>query len=185
MSDPLESALRRLARVLERAGVPYAFIGGVAVNAWAQPRATFDLDVLVQASAEGEARLARRLRLAGFLPWAPPPQAKVRLPIWSLVFGEGRDRTFIDLFVAGDEYQFSALSRRRAIPIGGGSIAVLSPEDLLLHKLVAGRTRDMADVESLLEAMGPKLDRHYLRRWARRLKVALPPGLGAQKKTLP
>ena len=34
-----------ISEALERLRVPYAFIGGVALNTWGVPRATFDLDL--------------------------------------------------------------------------------------------------------------------------------------------
>ncbi len=51
-----EDTFGRLVRVLERARVPHAVIGGLAVAAWGVPRATEDIDLLAAAtpaSAEG------------------------------------------------------------------------------------------------------------------------------------
>jgi hypothetical protein len=41
---------------------------------------------------------------------------------------------------------------------------VLAPEDIIIHKLIAGRHTDIDDVERIL-ARGPHLDLAYLERW--------------------
>lgn len=52
-------------RACRRAGVEYAFIGGVAVMAWGQPRATMDVDALVGIDADRATALARAARGGG------------------------------------------------------------------------------------------------------------------------
>jgi hypothetical protein len=47
---------------------------------------------------------------------------------------------------------------------------VVSPEDLILLKLLAGRPRDLGDVADVL-FMQCKLDETYMRRWARELSI--------------
>ena len=41
-----------------------------------------------------------------------------------------------------------------------------TPEDLLLHKLFAGRPRDLEDAAGIVRRKGPSLDRDCLERWA-------------------
>jgi hypothetical protein len=53
----LDGTLRRLASDLERLGVPWALIGGLAVGTRAEPRTTRDVDVVVSVAAQAE-RLA-------------------------------------------------------------------------------------------------------------------------------
>ena len=47
---------------------------------------------------------------------------------------------------------------------------VLGPADLILHELVAGRPKDLADVQNVLAVQGP-VDASYGREWAARLGV--------------
>ena len=44
-----------------------------------------------------------------------------------------------------------------------------TPEDLILLKLIPGRAKDIADVETLVSRNAGKLDEEYLRDWAMRL----------------
>lgn len=47
---------------------------------------------------------------------------------------------------------------------------VLGPADLILHTLVAGRPKDLADVQNILAVQG-HVDPSYLREWSGRLGV--------------
>ena len=71
----------------------------------------------------------------------------------------------IDLFLVTTDYQREAFSRRRLVAIDDGKVWCMAPEDLILHKLIAGRDRDKADISDLLMFARP-LDLGYLRRWA-------------------
>jgi len=174
MPGLLARALRRLNRTLDQAGIPHAFMGGIAVNVWIGPRATLDIDCLAEIPEAQRRRVRRRLQAAGFSFWSPPAAGRIVLPIWSLWTGRKSERIYVDLFLAQQAYQNKALERRIRVPFSRIKIPVLSAEDLLLHKLLSDRTMDRADVEGLLEAAGPKLDWRYLRRWSRELGVRLP-----------
>jgi len=49
--------------------------------------------------------------------------------------------------------------------LGGRPISILSAEDLALFKLLFFRSKDLADVDRLVNFAGGELDRHYIRRW--------------------
>ena len=71
-----------------------------------------------------------------------------------------------DLMVAGTEYQLHALSRARREPLTGTFAAsVLQVEDVIVHKLIANRYQDLADIEAIL-ATGAPLDEPYIEHWA-------------------
>ena len=62
-------------------------------------------------------------------------------------------------------YQDEAPRRSRAVDLGEGlSARVLSVEDVIVHKLIANRAKDDADIEDILRA-GPSLDWRYLDDW--------------------
>ena len=49
---PLAGALRQLSQLLDRLGLPYMVIGGVANLVWGEPRTTQDVDVTVSVARE-------------------------------------------------------------------------------------------------------------------------------------
>jgi hypothetical protein len=56
-NDPVHKTMRRVVKRLEKAGIPYAVMGGMAVNAYGHRRTTNDVDILL--TAEGLAEFAR------------------------------------------------------------------------------------------------------------------------------
>lgn len=174
MTDDLLGQARRLAELLSSRGVTHAFIGGLALNAWSIPAPTYDIDLCAGLTPEDVPDLVAELDRVGFV----PPSTT-----WIESSGSARFQEFTvhwpfqdslraaDIFLATDPFQKSALSRRRRVELQEGfQTDVISPEDLLLYKLVAYRNKDRAAIERLL-AVQSALDWSYVREWAARLGV--------------
>lgn len=166
----------RLVHLLDNEGIPYFVMGGLAVPIWGVPRATYDVDFTVHVDEERLRRLLDRAAAAGF-EVAPPflkgfrdvlkGMEKLTLAWWT---GEGR-RIDADVFLVTTPYQRAAFDRRRRAELGPGqTLWVIAPADLIIHKLLAGRAKDMADVQNVLAIQGVS-DPEYLRRWACELGV--------------
>lgn len=161
--------LRKLIESLPSSTPPYCLIGALALSAWGQPRATKDIDLLILLNEASQEELLRELASSGFLKdeaWSehnPMLQgAMVRLQSGNVP---------IDLLVPRDAQEEEALSRRRMIEVEGLSLWIVSPEDLVLMKLKAGRPYDFGDVVTVIGRQGDALDIEYLFCWARRLGI--------------
>jgi hypothetical protein len=165
----LADTLFSLVGILDELSVPYAILGGIAVRAYGVPRPTYDLDLTI---AIERARLPELFARLGELDYSiPEPYErgwidKVKeLPLLKLrryIRGQGLD---VDLFLAEVEFLKQAMERRSKAEAEGRSLWLVSPEDLILLKLLAGRPRDLGDVTDVLFMQGD-LDIQYLRRWA-------------------
>lgn len=62
------------------------------------------------------------------------------------------------------------ISRRVAADVEGTRFWLVSPEDLILLKLIASRPRDLADIGDVLFTQR-QLDEGYMRHWASELGV--------------
>ena len=167
-------AIYRVARLVGDEGIPYAFIGGVALNTWAIPRATFDLDLAVSLSAKQVPELLSRFQSADFVldpafergfrdRIAGMEKIHVHLPAGAALMA-------VDIFFAETPFLRSVLERSVAIDLGQGLLQVCTAADLLLFKLLADRPKDRADVRNVLAVQGIP-DREYLERWAGELDV--------------
>lgn len=78
-----------------------------------------------------------------------------------------------DLLLAESELQQTAISRRvnRQIPGLSRDIQVLSCEDIILFKLLAGRVIDRADAAMLLRENRDEIDFSYLVGWVKRQRL--------------
>ena len=162
--------------MLTSLNVPAAVAGGLAMSAWKHVRATRDVDLLIAIAANDQQRLLAGLAKAGIRPKKNPPLSPLgQLDVIQL--GYEPPETFIevqiDILVAKSEYYETALRRRVAtrLPDLDVEIAVLACEDLILHKLLAGRIIDRADAAALFRANPESLDLDYVRQWAQQTET--------------
>jgi len=154
------SALATVAAVLDGLGIRWALMGALAANRYrASPRLTQDVDLLLADAGPGLEVLEGAFRERGWtVRRADPAGELLRL--------RHPELGIVDLLVAGTEYQQQALGRTREETLGAReTVPVLAPEDVIVHKLIAGRTQDLADVEAVVAA-GVPLDEAYVARWA-------------------
>jgi predicted nucleotidyltransferase len=78
----------------------------------------------------------------------------------------------LDLLFSDSPYETEAVARARAVDTGGVPVRFVSPEDLIIHKVLAGRPRDLEDARSVL-LRNPGMDREWIRRWLKELGALL------------
>ena len=171
-----EELLARLAGLLDRAGIPYMVIGGQAVQLYGEPRLTRDIDLTLGIGVDGLDRVTDVCRDAGLRMAVPEPRQFVQE---TMVLPAVEDRTGIrvDFVFSFSEYERQAIGRSREVELGGTMVRFAAVEDLVIHKLVAGRPRDVEDVRSIL-VRNPAFDRDYVARWLGDLDRALDRELG-------
>lgn len=141
-------------------------IGGQAVLLYGEPRLTRDIDITVGIGIDEFGRLAEAAASAGLVPIPPDPSAFARE---TMVFPCSDDASGIrvDFIMSFLEYERGAISRAKKVRIGRTGVNFASAEDLVVHKMVAGRPRDLEDVRSIL-LKNPGLDMPYISRWLSR-----------------
>lgn len=163
--------LARLARELDRAGIAYMVIGGQAVQLYGEPRMTRDIDVTLGLDATGLDRVTALCRSVGLRVLVNDPARFVR-DTMVLPAVEDASGIKVDFVFSFSAYERQALGRSRPVEINGQPVRYSSLEDLLIHKLVAGRARDIEDTRLIL-AKNPNWDRPYVERWLSELDRAL------------
>jgi hypothetical protein len=154
-SDPVHKTLRRTIKNLEKAKIPYALMGGMAVNLHGYRRTTNDVDILL--TAEGLAEFRKR-----FVPkhYEATPRRPRR-------FTDRKNQVIVDFLVTG-LYPGNGQPGPIAFPdpaavrttIEGWEVINLAV--LIELKLAARRHQDFADVISLIRAH--ELDESFLNR---------------------
>jgi hypothetical protein len=154
---------RQLADALERANLPYAVGGAIALAYYAPPRATVDVDLNVFVPPTGAlSRVIDVLTEAGFQPDDSLPALQHRAE----TDGQFRGRAHglrVDVFVPAFGFYAELESRRRLVKLGERPIWILSAEDIVVLKMMFYRRKDLADVEAVLRDQGDKLDRPAIR----------------------
>ncbi len=128
-------------------------IGGIAAVLHGVPRATFDLDVLIDPTPENASRLLKALEAAG-LGTATLTNVDDLLSHEITVFS---DRVRIDVQTRTPGLSFAdAWQRRDRMTYEGQRFYVVSRADLIASKRAAGRPRDLEDVRVLESDRGSK-----------------------------
>lgn len=142
--------LRRVATTLDKLHVPFALIGGMAVAARAEARATKDVDFLIDWPLHEGANLARSLSQHGlpstFLKGlADDPVAGVIRTTVPTHASTGN----CDILFPTKKWQLEALPRATRVDMGGFILPVVQADDLFLLKLYAGGPQDLMDAANL------------------------------------
>jgi len=158
-----EEILARLAAALDRHGIPGMVIGGQAVLLYGEPRLTRDIDVTL---GVGTDRLAAVLELLPEVPLRALPVDLEAFVHRTMVLPALHEATGIrvDLVFSFTPYEQEAIARARSVMLGGQAVRFASPEDVIIHKVFAGRPRDLEDAATIVRNQ-PDLDRAYIRRW--------------------
>jgi len=126
--------------------VRYVVIGGIASVLYGVPRATFDMDILIEGTPENAERLLRALLDAG-LGTAALTSADDLLAHEITIF---KDRVRIDVQTSTPGLSFKeAWDHRQVMSYEGQQFYVVSKEDLIRSKRAAGRDIDLSDVRLL------------------------------------
>ncbi len=162
--------LKMLAQSLDEAGLPYMVIGGQAVLIYGEPRLTRDVDVTLGVSPQAPPRVLEVAGQLGLQLLVENPEDFVQ-KTWVLPTLHPDTGLRVDFIFSWTPYEQQALDRVRNIPIEGYPVRFASPEDVVIHKILAGRPRDLEDVRSILRKQS--LDMAYIRHWLREFEALL------------
>lgn len=158
-----QSLLAKIGRTLDAAGISYMVIGGQAVLLHGEPRLTRDIDITLGVDATHLARVRSSLLTAGLESAVSDVETFVGANnVYPAIDRETSIR--VDLIFSFTPYESEAIRRAVTAELDGVLVRFAAAEDLIIHKLVAGRPRDIEDVRGVL-ARSTTLDEQYLHSW--------------------
>lgn len=155
--------LKDLLAWFDAASAPLLIIGGVAVSLIAVPRTTLDLDAITLTELDAIGNLLAQGKTFGFIPRREQAVLFAQRNRMLLVQHQPTG-TAVDISVAGLPFEEESFARRQLLNIGGLSVPLPSPEDLVIMKAVAHRPRDLQDIATILEIY-PEMDWQRVRQW--------------------
>jgi len=158
-----EKLLKKIGARLEHNHLPYMIIGGQAVLLYGEPRLTRDIDITLGLNVGSLDRLLGIVQDLSLqpLPEDPPEFVKQTMVLPTLDASTG---IRVDFIFSNTPYETGAIQRARKIMILNQKVHFAAPEDLIIHKIFAGRPRDLEDVRTVL-LKNPDIDTSYIRRW--------------------
>jgi len=158
-------------RRLEEAGLDYMLTGSMALNHYAQPRMTRDIDIVLALVLKDLQTLPRIFGEDFYFSPEAAHQAILHQSCFNVIHIDSLIK--VDFMIRKrEDYRLVEFERRLRIEVQGSFLWIVSKEDLILSKLDWARDsqsqRQLADVENLL-ATGADLN--YLQTWSRKLNL--------------
>jgi len=147
--------LNAVAPVLARWGRWYVF-GAQAVIAYGVPRLSADVDVTLHLVPDTPDRFVRGMDAAGFTLRVDDPDFVRRTRV--LPFVHRATAMPLDVVLAGSGLEDEFLDRAQSVDVGGITVPMIEPGDLVIAKVLAGRPKDIEDARALWGLRGKDLD---------------------------
>jgi predicted nucleotidyltransferase len=157
-----EKILSSIGVSLKKHDIPYMIIGGQAVLLYGEPRLTRDIDITLGVDVN---HLNDLLAVVQELALKPLPKDLKSFVRQTMVLPALDETTGIrvDFIFSFTPYETEAIKRAKKIKIMDRDVNFASPEDLIIHKIFAGRPRDIEDVRTVL-LKNPDIDVQYIRK---------------------
>lgn len=166
-----KTLLIKLARELANADLPYMVIGGQAVLLYGSPRLTRDIDVTLGVSPDETKRVLKAA--AGMGLEIIPNDAEAFIEKTSVLpLRDGATGIRVDLIFSFTPYERQAIERARPVLLDDMPVMFASLEDVIIHKIFAGRPRDLEDAATIL-VKNPEFDRDYIQGWLKEFDRAM------------
>jgi len=166
-----QKLLEQIAGELSAQNIPYMIIGGQAVLLYGEPRLTKDIDVTLGIGSEGLDQVMQSVENLKFNILVPEPEDFVRETMVLPTLHE-KSGIRVDFIFSFSAYEHQAIQNAKQIKMGAQDVYFASLEDVIIHKIIAGRPRDLEDVRSVI-LKNPDYDLDYIKKWLAEFEAAL------------
>lgn len=173
MNEEFE-ALKTITGRLDQARLPYMVTGSMAMNYYAVPRMTRDIDLVIELAERDVPTLIELFEAEFYIDRESVREALRHHGMFNIIHNATLVKA--DFVIRKDTpYRQEEFRRRKRVSVDTHQFWIVAPEDLILSKLDWAKDShsafQLADVRNLLQSQ-PDLDRDYLGQWANRLGLA-------------
>ena len=171
-----QTLLTRIVEALDGAGIPYMLTGSLVSSLQGEPRATHDIDLVIDITAGDVAHVIRALSVPEvYLDEHAVGDATRRRTMFNLIDSSSGDKADFWL-LTDDPFDRERFARRSRVEALGLELSVSAPEDTILMKLrwsaqAGGSEKQLGDALRVYELQAGSLDEGYLDEWAARLDL--------------
>jgi len=161
--------LLKIAEILDKFKIPYVVTGGMAVSVWGRTRYTADVDIVIELLEKNINLLAKELLDVDKDVYVSEDAIREALQNkGEFNFIHPQSGLKVDFWVVKNNFNKQEIKRAVVRKIDGKKVNFVSPEDLILSKLLwhqlSQSTRQLEDIESVLKIS--KVDMNYIKNWA-------------------
>ena len=162
--QPFRSAISDLADWIVQSQLEATLIGGLAVGLRSRPRVTQDIDTLLWSEEPPNQGLVNAAAVYGFVPRISDVLEFARSH-HVLMLNHAASGVRLDVSAAFLPFEREVIERSQPIRLSQDIVLpVATAEDLLIMKVIAGRSRDWIDAEQLIE-INPDINQARVERW--------------------
>jgi len=158
-----QKLLKKIARELLKQNIPYMVVGGQAVLLYGEPRLTRDIDITLGIGIDGLDNIRSIVETLKLKSLAANVEKFVKETMVFPVMDE-KSGIRVDFIFSFSPYEKQAIARAKDIKFGKFAVKFASLEDVVIHKIIAGRARDIEDVKSIF-LKNPDYDSDYIEKW--------------------
>ena len=164
--------VRDVSARLDAAGLAFMLTGSMAMNFYAQPRMTRDIDVVVALLPKDAERVVRLFGADYYVSREAVDSSIARHSMFNLIHNESVIK--VDCIVRKPtEYRLLEFQRRQRVRIQDFETSIVSKEDLILSKLFWARdSRSELQLRDVRNLVATGCDRAHIERWTVELGVA-------------
>ncbi|MBI5213374.1 MAG: nucleotidyl transferase AbiEii/AbiGii toxin family protein [Nitrospirae bacterium] len=165
-----EALIKRLAKSLGGLKIPYMIIGGQAVLLYGAPRMTKDIDITLGLDIDSLPAIKKICSRLG-LKIKPKDAEEFVKKTMVLPVEDPKTRIRVDFIFSFSAYEKEAIERAVKVKVKDYYARFASIDDVIIHKIFAGREIDLVDVRNIIDKMGKKkIDTVYIKRWLKELQ---------------
>lgn len=159
----LEKLIVKIAKILDKNNIPYMIIGGQAVQIYGEPRLTKDIDITIGLNVDSYKLLIDVIEKIALIPLIKDIENFIKETYVLPTYDKKTDFR-VDFIFSFSEYEKIALKRVNKIKIKNYEIKFASLEDLIIHKIISGRERDIEDIKKII-FKNKEFDKEYIQKW--------------------
>lgn len=170
-----EDLVSRLVAALNAAEIPYMLTGSYASSLHSIPRATRDIDIIIFPNRDQLTRFVQSLPTSSYHTDLDDAIDSLRRRGQFNVIDYATGWKVDFIIPPFEEFNIEEFERRQLIEVGDLKLFVVSPEDIVIAKLLwakAGQSeRQLDDAATVVRFQAENLDLSYIERWVRRLNL--------------
>ncbi|MFH1201547.1 MAG: DUF6036 family nucleotidyltransferase [Candidatus Omnitrophota bacterium] len=161
---------------LEGADIPYMITGGSAVGFWGYIRTTMDIDILIQIQPKQIPHFLRSIEKEAYVDIEEAKRAIFSKEMFNVILHKTGFKVDIIPLNEKNAYEVEKFKNRIKIKFQDKEIFVISPEDLVISKLMWSKSagsseRQLKDCESIISLNRKKINLDYILKWVKNLKL--------------
>jgi len=166
-----KSLIKKIACELDRLHMPYIVIGGQALLLYGEPRLTRDIDITLGVDVNELEKVKSVALRVGLKILVENYEEFVKKTMVLPVINE-KSGIRVDFIFSFSPYERQAIERANIVKLDKTLVKFASLEDVVIHKVIAGRAIDIEDIKSIL-LKNPQYDSKYILRWLKEFDNSL------------